>query len=395
MIRFLWSWFAGYRTITVSAEDSAQAINCLQKCTYNHWNLQTDAQGTVSFCLQSREAGFFLNLCKEKQIQAAGGALCGFPQIRRKYKNRWGIPAGALVFALIVWLSTTVVWSLEISGNESFSDSEIQDMLSLSGFGEGTKFGEMDFELFQNDFALQHPSIAWIAINMLGNRAFVEVRESSGNPKSEERAAANVIAAEDGQIVEVRVFDGRAEVIPCQTVRKGELLISGIMSIREGELHFDHACGQVLAQVNRTVQAEIPLCQLKKEYSGKQKREIQIIFFGKKIKVFQKGGFDGATYDTIIENIPITLPGDIHLPIKIRSENSREYADVSVQLTEAEALALAERQFGEELTSLLANAEILSLEKEITLQENSCRITGRALCIADIAQTQNIPFNEP
>jgi len=395
MIRSLWNWFTGYRIITVTAEDSARTVNCLQKNACVHWNLRTDSQGNISFCLQPEDAAFFLNLCKEKQIRAEGSALFGFPQIRRKYKNRWGIPAGAFLFAMIVWFSTTVVWSLEISGNESLSDSEITDMLSASGFGEGTKFGAIDFDLFQNDFALLHPEIAWIAVNMLGNHAFVEIRESTGSPKKEESAAANIIAAEDGQIVEVRVSGGRAEVVPYQIVRRGDLLISGIMTLRESNLRFEHASGQVLAQVNRTVQAEIPLCQLKKEYSGKEKRKIQIIFFGKKVKVFQKGGFDGATYDTIIENIPITLPGDIRLPVKVRTETSREYADVSVQLTEAEALTLAEQQFGEALAALLANAEILSLKKEITVEEHSCRITGKALCLADIAQTQTIPLNEP
>jgi len=390
MMRALLNWMAGYRKIRIAPESGASGLSLLQKCPYVHWGLRTKADGSISVYFLDKDALSFLHNCEAHRIAAEAERTRGFPYYRRKYAKRWGVPLGFVLFFLIVYASSAVVWSVEISGNEKFSDEEIVLMLRSSGFGEGTSYGSIDFELFQNDFPLNHPGISWIAVNMLGNKAFVEVRESNAQDSEEKQGASNVIAAEDGQIAEILVAGGRPEVSPLQVVRKGELLISGIMNIQEGKLRFERASGQVLARVYRTIQAEIPFQQNVKEYTGAECVEKSLIFFGKTLKFFQKGGFEGGSYDTIIENIPWILPGGIHLPIQLNIRIAREYSMNTITLSERQAHEAAIREFEKLLAELLETAEILTLEYETTADENFYRIKGKAECLADIAETKEI-----
>lgn len=395
MIQNILNWIVGYRRVTVAAPNGIYAINLLREKACRHWGLHTDQEGNVSFFLLEKDAQYFTTHCTAQNMPWSAEDPRGLPHYRRKIAGRWGIPVGTLLFFLIVQGTSGVVWSMEISGNRTFSDQQITEMLYSSGFGEGTLYRNMDFELFQNDFPLQHPGISWIAVNMLGNRAFVEIRESTATVPEPTGNAANIVAAEDGQIVEMRISSGRAQVVPLQVVRQGDLLISGIMTIREAELRMERASGQILARVNRTIQVEVPLLQQEKEYTGMEKEEKFLIFFGKNIKFFQKGGFEGGSYDTIIENVPVVLPGGIRLPLRLSAVTAREYRMKSVLLTEEQAYTLAEQKFGKAVSSLLESAELLSMDTETVMKDGVCCITGKAVCLADIAQSREIVSPTP
>ena len=230
MIRWLLNWCAGYRRIVLSREERVSGLNCLQSGSFIHWNMETDTEENLTFFLLEKDAQRFRKECLSWDIHPQIGPPQGILRYSKLWKGRWGIPAGILLFFCMVYISSSVVWSIEIRGNRKLSESEIKDMLTESGFCEGVRFSEMDFDLFQNDFLLDHPEVAWIAVNMLGTKAYVEIREASETAAEKRSDSANIVAAEDGQILEVHVAGGHAQVIPLQTVRKGELLISGIMS---------------------------------------------------------------------------------------------------------------------------------------------------------------------
>ena len=120
--------------------------------------------------------------------------------------------------------------------------------------------------------------------------AHVEVRETLDELPERERssASANIVASEDGQITEVRVSGGRAVVGVNDIVRKGELLISGIMTVGEDGLRYEYASGQVFAKVNRQVTGEAALTQEKNVYTGQECTRRSVLFFGKERKFFRK-----------------------------------------------------------------------------------------------------------
>jgi len=344
--------------------------------------------GGISFRMLLSDSARYLSALPE----ASGSREHGLPALLHRYRGRWGILVGVLLFAFLVWQSGTVVWDVSVTGNEKLTDEEVIAMLWDYGFGVGTKFGKIDFDQLQNDFLLTTDEIAFIAVNMQGTVANVQVRENLGSRTGRETGgkSANLIAAEDGQILEVHLVGGRAAVQRGDTVRAGDLLISGILAIRGEQLRYEYSAGEVLAQVNRVIEAESPLVRTENMQTGREIVKKTVRIFAKEIKLFRNTGIDYASYDTIIENKQISLPGGISLPVWIRTETVRETAPQTVTLTEEEAFADAMIRYRAQMDALLEEAEILKIETERTCADGMCRIVGRAVCVTDIARTAEI-----
>lgn len=383
-------WIFGYRSVSCAAADAAAVLNLLQKNRYAHGRFTYSRVGTMTFRMDCPAAEELAGQAEKIGITVHCGEERGFPQLFQRYGRRAGIWIGAAIFACTVWLSTTVVWSVEISGNRRVCDAEILALLSDCGFGVGSRFGRIDFDVFQNEVLRHTDSIAWLAVNMRGTTACVEVRESRGGAQSTPEGGANIVAAEDGQIVEMRVSGGRAAVGVHDVVRKGDLLISGVMSVGESGVRYEYAAGEAIAQVHRRICVESSAIYTEKVYTGEEKIKNTLIFFGKEIKLFQNAGIDPATCDTIIESMPVTLWGGYVLPITVQREVYRCYEMQQKTRSEAETRREAERLFSIALAELGAAADLLSLERSIRFADGVCTIEGDAVCLVDIAAVQEI-----
>ena len=379
----------GYRTVSVQGAFSVQMLNMLYAGEYSHWHIRSDADGGISFCLTERDADALQRACTKQNISITLGKAKGFPALFRRYRYRWGILLGAAIFAVITAVSCRVVWDVEVTGNEKLDDGQIVRMLSDYGFGVGSFYKEIDFDVLQNEFLLTTDEIAWISVNMMGTVAHVQVRENLGGRQPGDRSAgvANVIAKEDGQIAEVQIRAGKAAVVINDVVRKGDLLISGVIAIGEEGLRYEYAEGSVLARVNRQITVEIPKNGLQKVYTGEEFARKSIIFFGKEIKLFGNSSIDNPTYDTILSEKNFSLPGGVALPVLIREEKDRVYVMEPHPLSDGEAYVEAMMKYREELDDLLKDAEIVSAELSHYDDENVYRITAHLVCVTDIAAT--------
>ena len=293
---------------------------------------------------------------------------------------------------MLTYLSCRVVWAIEVTGNEKLEDRQIVQMLSDYGFGVGSAFGRVDFDVLQNEFLLTTDEIAWISVNMVGTVAHVQVRENLGGSRGggETDGIANMIAAEDGQIVEVQIRSGKPAVVINDVVRKGDLLISGVIAVGEDGLRYEYADGQVLALVNRQIIVEIPKSGQQKVYTGVENVKKSIIFFGKEIKLFGKSSIDNPTYDTILSEKNFSLPGDVQLPVAIREETAHVYVTEPRTLSDSEAYVEAMKQYRTKLDALLEEMEIVSVSQEHYADDQVYRITAHLVCVTDIAEASPV-----
>ncbi len=393
MLKHIMRMSMGWRTVHISELYAVKALNILNEYHFSHWNMKREMGGSICFCMTAGESRAFRTLCVSADIETEIDGVQGFPALFVRYKDRWGIFIGLLAAAVLIWQSTTVVWSVEVSGNKNVSEEKIREILRECGFTEGTRFGKIDFDLFQNQVLMHTEDISWIAVNMYGTTARVEIKERILGKTPYAEGVANIVAAEDGQIAEVRLKSGKAAAAIHDVVRKGDLLISGIMTVREGELRYEYAVGEVIAQVHRQIIAEVDLEQDVKVYTGQEYMKKTVIFFGKHLKFFQKGGIDTPTYDTIIESVRLCLPGGMELPVWVCTEKQCAYRMEREILTDAQAYDIAQLRFQAAVGELLAEAEILSLESTAVVEDGVCRIVGDAVCLKNIAQTVEIPIS--
>ena len=241
--------------------------------------------------------------------------MSGLPDIFRRYKKRWGIAVGFLIFVFLVAVSGGRIWCVEISGNSRVADEEIIELLDELGCGVGDTYKNIEFAKLHNAFLLRCKDIAWISVNMDGTHAHVEVRETLADQAKEDNQNYNVVAGEDGQIEQIAAYEGKPQIAIGDTVRKGELLLSGVISYGETGLRYENAAGEVYAKVIRDFVVEVPLQTEKKIYTGHSTAKKSLVFFQFKSNLFFNSEIPYDSYDTTHRNRQLHLFDTVALPI--------------------------------------------------------------------------------
>ncbi len=394
MIKDIFLFFIGIKRLTLADENLPRAYKVL-----SHSGLSVKAES-----LRPGEHVFTVNLFRYKRIAALfdnegipyfSSDIIGFPVILRFLIKRPGLLAGLFLFTgLVAYISNTVC-SIELE-DEGIPKDEIVSLLDEVGCGIGDYIPGIDFDDVQARFLAENDEVAWIGVNMKGNHANVEVLMSKHGEKSEYKRGvyANIVASEDAQIVEIRTGSGQSNVIEGDIVKKGDLLVSGVISGKDGAIRYDYAGAEVLAKVNRSFDVKIPFKNRKKVYTGRigQKKTIKILKI--EINLFKRGRIEYTTYDKIEDSKRVTMPGGRKLPVFVNtvSFSEYEYEDEIISLKEAESRARSELR---EITDLLLeDSEILSekISHEVTSDEYVIHFD--AVCLKDIAKTKEFEVTE-
>ena len=154
----------------------------------------------------------------------------GVPGFLSRFRRRYALLAGLALCVLLLFGGSFFVWDFDITGNSAVSDEQILRALEKYGIGIGTPGLSIDQEDLRNHVLLDLPDVSWMAVNVRGCTAHVQVVERVRSPAIvERRSAANVVADKDGLVMKVEALDGQAQVLPGTTVTKGQLLISGVV----------------------------------------------------------------------------------------------------------------------------------------------------------------------
>ena len=326
------------------------------------------------------------NILKENGIAYTRKNINGIPAYILRYRKRWGISVGAILFSVITFMSGRYIWSFDISGNNTVPDEEILSILNDLGCSVGTKISSIDFDMLHNDFLIRSDNISWISVNMDGTKANIEVREvKKGNEIS--RDLNNIIANEDGQISLISVVKGKPQVVIGDVVRKGDILISGVSTYREGEKnYYADAQGEIYATVNRKFVVEIQRASASKDYTGQITDNKSLKFFGFSINLFPNSRIQYSNYDTIVDNRQIVLFDSVYLPLWIETVEYKEYNVSEYTLSESEAKIKAIKEYKDKLAELTKDVELINIDTKHSSENGVYRIECSMYCIADIAE---------
>ena len=297
---------------------------------------------------------------------------------------------GAFAVAILLMASSRVVWRIEVSGNEKLSDKEIIADLEEIGFGEGSYIRKTDFSELSTALRLKHSEIAHADIYCVGTVAQVRIREADVPSKEEQDPSlAHLIASRDAVIESFDVQHGTVVSEVGRVVKKGEMLVSGIVAGAHGDLLL-HAEGAVYGRVTEQIVVEIPYQQEIETVKGYEKGKITLFFFGKAINIQKNGGNLPVTYGTIVERENWTLPNGCTLPISLVEEKIVLLESQSVTLSHTDALRLASAELKGKITSKLENGRLVSKHTVAEATEDGCILKCTLTYITCISETKTV-----
>lgn len=300
--------------------------------------------------------------------------------------HRFGFFLGCLLLIAFTVLSSKFVWKVEIVGNLTTPDTEIINSLEDVGFSLGSYIPNINYSDLHNKFLINEKRISWISINIRGNVATVMVREKESEHNSEKLNYTNVIAKEDGQIKLISVIEGKKQIIIGDVVKKGDLLISGVINSQSQGVRYVNAKGNILAYVNKEIVVKIPLEHQEKLYKNDSMIETKYTFFKNNIFLYKNYNKKSELYDIIEKSEYIYVFNKIKLPIKKTTTKYYQYEYKNAVYSKNEALEVALNKLNHEIEIISKNAEVISKNIKTSFENNEIILKCNCYCIEDIAE---------
>ncbi len=388
MLTRIYLFFIGYATFTVPE----CALGEFTKCIFTLGVTSVFGKrkgGGRKVTLKRRDFFEYGELFSERGYIDGNIKFGGIPHIFELYGRRYGLILGSVILVFALFFFNDRVWRIEVSGNENVPDEKIISELCALGFYEGAEFGEIDLDILHNRFLAQSEDISWIAVNMRGCVAYVEVTEYMGTGVKN-GGCANIVAECDGIITQVSVFDGKGEVAIGDEVKKGQLLISGVVEYDGAGVEYVYAKGEVYAEVERHISVKIPLTSEYRVHDGSLVCENGIKIFEREIFFSEKGRIDGAFYDTITMYNKLSVFGSAPLPIAMIRTEHIPYRYITKTVTEEEAARLAYKEYRRAFRDATLGVTLLSYETVSGMNSDgdAYEIDATLRVIADIAKTK-------
>ena len=383
-------YFRSPYRISVQADDAHLILDFL--IAHNiPFHGQKNDENTFSVLLYPLYYKTYVNFRKERRFRKETRNRLGFLSLLARYQKRMGLVVGFLLAMALIFLSSLFVWDIRIEGADVIHENTILEALEKRGIYLGAFIPSLDTEITEQALILDIDGLSFVSINLRGTVARVEIRERESEPEILDRTSpSNLIATADGQIEALQITGGFATVKCGETVKKGDILVSGIIDSAALGYRLVRARGEVLARTTKTYKAEIPYETTEKIYTGKFFSQKSIKFFSKTIKLFGKDSISHPSCDKIESEKRIYLFGLIALPIFIMETYYAEYEIRPKTRTAEEALQLAQKQILSFRENELSDAEILGIYTSVIEDGDTFTLIQQIECIVNIAKEVKI-----
>ena len=370
LILWLWYYAIGYVIINVEGKYLEKFINiCVKRNLMLFDILKKDNRIKLKLSIKSFKK--LRPIAKKSKCRVKILKKSGLPFLLRRYRKRKVFALGLIISVFLFTVMNLFVWSVEVVGNENIKESEIIKILEKHGIRPGALKRNIDIDNSIEDILIENNIFAWIGITIRGTRVKVEVVESVQPPEIVPLdVPCNIIASKDGVVEKIVVERGSKIVEKGETIRKGQVVISGmiISENEENKYKFVHAMGSVKAFTWYMTRIKIDNIITDEIRTGNYVTINKINILGKTIKTtFRRNKFEN--FEVIEEKNEFRIPGDVALPFEIITETIYEKKIVEWEVDEEEARKIAEDTAYNKLISHIdINVEIL--DKKVRIVEN-------------------------
>ena len=343
---------------------------------------------------------------KLKMIKKKTGCLCkiqekrGFPFLCRKIKARKGFVFGCLLFLLIISQCSGRIWYIGVEGGFLHTREQIlQVMQSELGIYGGVFGKQVDCFEIEKRLRLDYNEIGWISVEKRGCCLFVMLNESNmPSEKVTREEPSHIIAEQDGIVRKIEVMKGIPQVKIGDEVKKGDILISGIVPIIgdfEEVLRMDPvvAEGKVWLESNFTYNARHSMVYEKKNFKT-ERLGLQFFLFGHKLFSYIPRYSEGK-YDIMsIDIVPYAFK-DYQAPVLFRKYRLMQYDTELIQMTEAEVkdkVKVAWEKFLNDWKS--QGVVVCTADFSAEIRQKICYVTGTVTALGNFISYQEIQEEE-
>lgn len=386
----LWNYFCGYAIITVKGLKLERFINLAVINGIYLWDIEKLDHTTVRTKISIEDFFRLRQIVKKTDSRVSIQEKCGMPFKIKTIKKRKLFLFGLGALFIFLYILSSFIWMIEVHGQKTISENVILENLRDNGLQVGIMKRKVDKRSIENKMLINMPELTWIGIEIKGTKAYITVSEKVAEPKYINiDEPCDIIAVKNAVIDKIFVLNGDGVAKDGDTVKKGQLLVTGIIERNNLDTRYVHAMAKVLAKTWYEDVEEISFKQIKYKNSGRITKVYSIELLGKKLqrnKIIPYKDFNKS----IIENYIFSF-GNYVFPIKFVTIVYSELIPIEKNLTIQEAKNRCSERLNEKI-KLQYPKDAVVLDKRIEYFLKKESIIGKIFIevIEDIATKRKI-----
>ena len=344
--------------------------------------------GRFTACTRARSYRSLRPCAKKAGVRLRILRKRGLPFVLHRYRWRWGLAVGAVCFVALLMVLGNFIWTIDLRGHTTLDNRLLLENLAELGVRPGSYRPALDARDIERQMMLRVDKIGWIAVNLRGSAAHVQIKERVLPPAIiDNDTPTNVVATADGQIIRMEVYSGQPLLKKGDTVMKGDVIVSGMVEEKDGDIQLVHARAKVMAEVVHLLRVEVPYEQTRYDLCGLTRRYALDAF-----------GFEMPLWIGRPPKQPYKLekaaaqPNIIgfQLPISLVTRQYFMLEEVGHTFTPAMAMVEAQRQLAMLEKVQLAGRQVLGSTVTADEKEDRLTLTASYRVLEDIAETTEI-----
>lgn len=353
MIHKIFGWMGGYLKVYIQGKNVERFVNLCRNHNIVVWQLYWNAKrDRLYFRISLQDFRRLRPIARKCRVHPVIVRRIGLPFLLGHMKKRASFCIGvAACFLLVLFLSTRI-WGISLEGQSYHSKESILSYLDTIDVYGGISAASVECSSLEEQIRKQYTDIGWVSVEKRGSRLYIRVKEVLLVDKSPKEKKGHLIAQEKGRVVSIVTRKGTAHVKAGDYVKKGDILISGVVKIYGDdrallEKDYVHAEGTVVLEEKENYEELLKKEYQRKVYSGRIKKvqEWQIgtrkfFYYNplKKLETFEK-------YDIIREGGQLCPSLSLRFPIRHYTKTFREIGYQKAEYSEKEAEALLRKRF--------------------------------------------------
>jgi similar to stage IV sporulation protein len=248
------NYLFGYAEFEIHGPFGEEFINLTVQNNIELWNIRRKSSEILTAKVHLYDYKKLAPLAEKSKETLVLTVKEGIPRKVYKYRLRYGLLTGFILFFTLLFLMSSFMWSIEVVGVNDISSETVVERLAQYGFKVGSFNGGHDLQELKLLLMRDFDKMAFVTINIKGSRAEVEVTERIMPPPIvPTHVPCNIVAARDGQIIKMETYNGTTTFKAGDAVKKGQLLVSGVLNSTRVGYRMVHAEAKIQARTLRNI----------------------------------------------------------------------------------------------------------------------------------------------
>ncbi|MEF9951685.1 MAG: sporulation protein YqfD [Clostridium sp.] len=363
------NFIKGEIRLKVESLEIEKFLNLSTKAKIRMWDIDREDFTTISFSMYQEDYRHLKRIVRKTGSRTKVKRKSGLNFIYGKVNRRKFFAIGAGLFLLLIFIFSSMILRIEISGNKNVDNKKIINCLEKEGITYGKlKYG-YDLREIETSILADIKEVSVVTIKFIGTKVKVNITERTMPPEIDKvDVPRDIVAKKEGVVSSITALKGARVVTIGDYVKKGDILIAGVVKDDEGiPLKVTEANGKVFGKTWIEVEEKIDFDYKYEKLTGREYTRTYFSVYKKTLALKHENKFQ--KYDKIVIEKNINIFG-FNTPMKKIQEVYREKKIESKIINEEQGMNILKEKIDKKAKGLIdKEAKIIDKIESKTLTE--------------------------